>query len=138
MENFDHVPWLPISVIQTPGTHARTGKGPGGKTSNSKIHADQESNLNALLGTLGPSEGEGERPSTPMGEAKGGTVNSVMLEEEGVGENGVGVSAKKAAIQLQRVAPRCDCQVIYVTYGDQVEAEITRSSSPGNTSVRIY
>ena len=93
--------------------------------------------MNALLGTLGPSGG-GARPATPLGEAMGGTVGSICLDdsyEGGEDEEGAAESAKRPTIQLQRVAPRCHCQVIYVTYGDQVEAEITRSASPGSVSV---
>lgn len=130
-EEAEHVPWLPLSVIRPPGlpTSAST-------TDHAhKCHMDGEANLNALLGTLGPAEED--RPATPMGEAMGGTVGSIRLPGifvEGEGES-EGEREGKQTIQLQRVAPRCHCQVIYVTYGDQVEAEITRSASPGSPLV---
>ena len=107
-----------------------------------KRHLDSEANLNALLGTLGPSKGT--RPATPMGEAMGGTVSSVRLPDVSEGGGGEGERGgegegegerSKHTVQLQRVAPRCHCQVIYVTYGDQVEAEISRTASPGGASV---
>ena len=128
-EEFEHVPWLPLSVIQPPGVAVASR---GVKTPNRR-HTDMEANLNALLGTLGPSEGNG--PPVPR-EAVGGTVGSVRMDESGEGgTEEEDESARQFNIQLQRVAPRCHCRVIYVTYGDQVEAEITRSSSPGSMSV---
>lgn len=120
-EQFTYVPWLPVSVIRPPAIFL-----------DEKSQTDEEANLNALLGTLGPSEGG--RPPTPMGEAMGGTVSGVRLDEYNREET-QGDSSNNdnfELIQLQRVAPRCHCQVIYVVYGDQVEAEIARSSSPGN------
>lgn len=127
-EAFEHVPWLPLSVIRPPGATAFEGM-----DSSDKRQIDGEANLNALLGTLGPS---GSRPATPLGEAIGGTVGSIRLDDSCEGNvDKTADSGEQPTIQLQRVAPRCHCQVIYVTYGDQVEAEITRSSSPGNVSV---
>ena len=135
------MPWLPLSVIRSPGSSSspRVGGGSGDSPSVSERRQsrDGEANLNALLGTLGPSGGH--RPATTLGEAIGGTVRSERLEEameEGeAGWEEEGGGEATPTIQLQRVAPRCHCQVIYVTYGDQVEAEITRSSSPGRASV---
>lgn len=127
-EEFQHVPWLPLSVILPPGKSVSGIEGRADKSGS----GDGEANLNALLGTLGPSKGK--RPSTPLGEAMGGTVGSVRLDDVGADKKNGG-SVKQPTIQLQRVAPRCHCQVIYVTYGDQVEAEISRSASPGNISV---
>ncbi len=134
-EESGHVPWLPLSVIRSPGTPC-SGESPSASERRRSKSRDGEANLNALLGTLGPSGGQ--RPATPLGEAIGGTVRSERLDEgEGVAEEGGGEGGGVAAptIQLQRVASRCHCRVIYVTYGDQVEAEITRSSSPGRASV---
>lgn len=91
--------------------------------SDDKRHTDGEANLNALLGTLGPSSGN--RPATPLGEAIGGTVGSVRMDNSDEDEIEDSV-VQPPTIQLQRVATRCHCQVIYVTYGDQVEAEITK------------
>ena len=112
-----------MSVIRPPGT----GRADQNHT---KSEAYEEANLNALLGTLGPSDPLGDRPSTPLGEAVGGTVDGVRLDDS---TETAATSGVDCTIQLQRVAPRCHCQVIYVTYGDQVEAEITRASSPGNS-----
>ena len=120
-EEFDHIPWLPLSVIIPPGSSRDGDEGSG------IIHTDREANLNVLLGTLGPSEGK--RLTNPMGEAMGGTVSSVRLNDSEK------LETEKSSIQLQRVAPRCHCQVVYVTYGDQVEAEIAGCSSPRSRSV---
>lgn len=110
-----------MSVIRPPGT-GRADK------NHTKSEAYDEANLNALLGTLGPSQED--KPFIPLGEAVGGTVGGVRLDDS-MGK--VVSGGAFPAIQLQRVAPRCHCQVIYVTYGDQVEAEIARASSPGNS-----
>ncbi len=100
---------------------------------NSKFEADKEANLNALLGTLGPAD-EKKSNFVPFTEAVGGTVSGIRmndLDEET--ERGVADVAGHS-IQLQRVAPRCHCQVIYVTYGDQMEAEINRAASPAHSA----
>ena len=97
-----------------------------------KYEADKEANLNALLGTLGPSLGE-KKFYVPFGEAVGGTVNGIKmndLEEDSEG----GMADAAHVVQLQRVARRCHCQVIYVTYGDHVEAEINRAASPAHSA----
>lgn len=125
-DELDYVPWLPVSVIRPPGT----GKADQNRT---KSEADEEANLNALLGTLGPFKKD--KTSISLGEAVGGTVGVVRLDDSLERDSERSMPDVVSTIQLQRVAPRCHCQVIYVTYGDQVEAEISRASSPGNSSV---
>jgi len=140
-EDISYVPWLPPSVISRP----RIVKG---EQNYNKKEADREANLNALLGTLGPEE-EKKKSFVPFGEAVGGTVGAVRMSDLDEEEAGRGVVSDDPAsvtsgggldgsahptIQLQRVAPRCHCQVIYVTYGDQVEAEINRAASPTHSA----
>ena len=105
---------------------------------------DDESSLNALLSQLGPDKSK--TPVSPRGaaahqksdsgvpgEAVGGLVNCVLQLSSGeVGEDGgrrgggggggggEGRSGQKK-IQLQRIASRCHCEIIYVTYGGEVE-----------------
>lgn len=64
---------------------------------------------------------------SPPGEAVGGLVSCVLSE------GGEGV--EKGALQLQRIASRCHCQVFYVTYGEVVEESVPRN--PGSVSLCV-
>ena len=108
------VPWLPTSVISSPPVLSGTGS-----TTNLTL-TDEESEVNALLLQLGPSEGR--RGSLPPGEAVGGLVSCYLCpfsqDPRDVGGAGEG---EKRMSQMQRIAARCHCNVYYVTYGGQVE-----------------
>ena len=47
--------------------------------------------------------------------------------------------ARKATVQLQRIATRCHCQIFYVTYGEQPELEdgVRASPPPAVLSVSV-
>ncbi|KAL5477873.1 hypothetical protein EMCRGX_G024726 [Ephydatia muelleri] len=109
------VPWLPTSVISSPPVLSGTGS-----TTNLTL-TDEESEVNALLLQLGPSEGR--RGSLPPGEAVGGLVSCYLCPfSQDLRDVGGAGEGEKRMSQMQRIAARCHCNVYYVTYGGQVEA----------------
>ena len=81
---------------------------------------DEESSLNALLSELGPKSDN--RETTPPGEAVGGVVSCLLVARDDLSMGG-GEKSSRQTVQLQRIASRCHCQIFYVTYGGQAEAE---------------
>ena len=95
----------------------------------SSIPRDSESNLNALLSQLGPAktnsqEIEGSRSHSSSREAMvGGLVNCLLIpaaRDRGRQELRGG-SIQGAS--LQRIASRCQCSIVYVSYGGQAQPE---------------
>lgn len=89
---------------------------------------DAESNLNDLLSQLGPAKAEDEEEikvaRVPSGEAAvGGLVNCLLIpaDKDRGRQELRGGSIQGAS--LQRIASRCQCDVIYVSYGGQAEPE---------------
>ncbi len=119
----DHVPWLPLSVVCPPVAA-------GGEPNSQAAPHDEESSLKALLSELGPGEGargetllEGESSTQPQGEAVGGLVRCLLLPRDAdCGEDVLSGGCKKS-VQLQRIASRCHCHVVYVTYGSHVDSD---------------
>ena len=89
---------------------------------------DPESNLNVLLSQLGPAKTENEQEikgaSATSGEAVvGGLVNCLLIPAD---KDRGRLELRGGSIQgasLQRIASRCQCNVIYVSYGGQAEPE---------------
>ena len=90
------------------------------------VPRDSESSLNALLSQLGPADirGEGEIEESSSREAMvGGLVNCLLIPaHRDTGRQELRGGAIQGA-SLQRIASRCQCSVIYVSYGSQVEPE---------------
>ena len=119
------IPWLPLSVISPPPVGADDPNSPA-------TPQDQESSLNALLSELGPQKAKKQdfRKAPPPGEAVGGLVSCFLVPgaDDSGGENLSELSQQR--LQLQRIASRCHCTIIYVTYGEQVEAEDVVKTPP--------
>lgn len=99
----------------------------------SSIPRDSESSLNALLSQLGPlksddeneQEIEGSKSQSSSREATvGGLVNCLLIpaDRDRGRQELRGGSIQGAS--LQRIASRCQCSIIYVSYGGQAEPEI--------------
>lgn len=115
----DCIPWLPLSVICPPAI--------GIEEPNSEAAPhDEESSLNALLSELGPEDDKDSREATLPGEAVGGLVSCLLVARDDLDMKG-GLGGSKQTVQLQRIASRCHCQIFYVTYGGQVEAEACKT-----------
>ena len=101
------------------------------------VPEDSESNLNALLSQLGPAETVNEREikgaKVPPGEAVGGLVNCLLIQadKDGGRQELRGGSVRGAL--LQRIASRCHCNVIYVSYGGQAETDAGKISHAINS-----
>jgi hypothetical protein len=149
------VPWLPPSVISSPSPQKnRTAEErdsiPRGFLCHSdSIPRDSESSLNALLSQLGPArageggEEEGEIDGSNIRSSSrevmvGGLVNCLLIPaDRDTGRQELRGGAIRGA-SLQRIASRCQCSIIYVSYGGQAEpkdcdsAVLTpESASPG-------
>ena len=115
----DCIPWLPLSVICPPAI--------GTEEPNSEAAShNEESSLNALLSELGPEDDKDSREATLPGEAVGGT-GQLFTGCQGRFRYERRVGGPKQTVQLQRIASRCHCQIFYVTYGGQVEAEACKT-----------
>ena len=93
---------------------------------------DQESSLNALLSELGPEGAKQQdyREVPAPGEAVGGLVSCFLVpgDHDLGGQDLSEVSEQR--LQLQRITSRCHCTIIYVTYGEQVEADDVCKTPP--------
>lgn len=97
---------------------------------------DSESSLNELLSQLGPSKSDNEgeikgagTPSRGSREAMvGGLVNCLLIpaDRDRGRQELRGGSIRGAS--LQRIASRCQCNVIYVSYGGQATPEACDST----------
>lgn len=112
----------------------------------SRAPRDAESNLNDLLSQLGPAKAEDEEEikvaRVPSGEAAvGGLVNCLLIpaDKDRGRQELRGGSIQGAS--LQRIASRCQCDVIYVSYGGQAEPETcdtTQTMMTVNLAVVTY
>jgi hypothetical protein len=135
----NRVPWLPLSVISSPSPSEDTSK-----KERTAAPQDSESNLNALLSQLGPANTDNDQeikgaavPPDGKEAVVGGLVNCLLIpaDRDRGRQELRGGSIQGAS--LQRIASRCACSVIYVSYGGQAEREACETvmtpekSSPG-------
>ena len=103
--------------------------------SSASVPQDSESNLNTLLSQLGPAktdneeEIKGARVQSGSREAMvGGLVNCLLIPaDKDRGRQELRGGFIQGA-SLQRIASRCQCNVIYVSYGGQAEPETCDSA----------
>jgi len=120
----DCIPWLPLSVICPPAI------GTDEPNSEAAPH-DEELSLNALLSELGPEDDKDSREAT----LPGGLVSCLLVARDDLDMRG-GLGGSKQTVQLQCIASHCHCQIFYVPYGRQVEAEACQTS-PSILSVSL-
>ena len=110
------------------------------------VPGDSESSLNTLLSQLGPpgsnegaGEGEESRIRSSSREAMvGGLVNCLLIPaDRDTGRQELRGGAIQGA-SLQRIASRCQCSVIYVSYGGQAEPEAFDPALLVRQSINLY